>query len=74
MRSSMPGSVWKILVEAGDEVKKGDTLLIEESMKMEFNQISPCDGIVSSIHVSPGEEVHAGQLVIGLKVLAAAEI
>ncbi|SDE86848.1 urea carboxylase [Fontibacillus panacisegetis] len=74
VRSSMPGSVWKILVEPGDEVKKGDTLLIEESMKMEFNQISPCDGIISSIYVSPGEEVHAGQLVIGLKAFASAEI
>ncbi|MNE32861.1 Glutaconyl-CoA decarboxylase subunit gamma [compost metagenome] len=67
----MPGSVWKILVQPGDEVKKGETLLIEESMKMEFSQISPCDGIVSSIHVSPGDEVHAGQLVIGLKVAVA---
>lgn len=71
VRSTMPGSVWKILVQPGDEVKKGETLLIEESMKMEFSQISPCDGIVSSIHVSPGDEVHAGQLVIGLKVAVA---
>ena len=66
VRCSMPGSVWKVLVEAGQEVKKGDVLIIEESMKMEFPQLAPCDGVVSSVFVKPGDGVHAGQLIVGI--------
>ncbi len=67
VRSSMPGSVWKVLVSAGDVVKKGDSLIIEESMKMEFPQLAPFDGAIEAVHVVPGEEVHAGQLIISIK-------
>ena len=66
VRCSMPGSVWKVLVVPGQEVKKGETLIIEESMKMEFTQPSPCDGFVSAIFVKPGDEVHTGQLIVGI--------
>ncbi|MBM7563260.1 urea carboxylase [Paenibacillus sacheonensis] len=66
VRCTMPGSVWKVLVEPGREVKKGDTLIIEESMKMEFSQTAPCDGFVSSVFVKPGDEVHTGQLIVSL--------
>ncbi|WP_090983843.1 urea carboxylase [Paenibacillus sp. CF384] len=66
VRCTMPGSVWKVLVTPGQEVKKGETLIIEESMKMEFTQTAPCDGFVSSIFVKPGDEVHTGQLIVGL--------
>ncbi|MBP3963278.1 urea carboxylase [Paenibacillus lignilyticus] len=66
VRCTMPGSVWKVLVNPGQEVKKGETLIIEESMKMEFTQTAPCDGVVSSIFVKPGDEVHTGQLIVGL--------
>lgn len=66
VRCTMPGSVWKVLVSPGQPVKKGETLIIEESMKMEFSQQAPCDGVVSSVHVKPGDEVHAGQLLVGL--------
>jgi urea carboxylase len=47
-------------------VKKGDTLIIIESMKMEFIQQAPCDGYVASIYVNPGDEVHAGRLITGI--------
>ncbi|WP_046175570.1 urea carboxylase [Domibacillus indicus] len=66
VRCTMPGSVWKVLVSPGDEVKKGDTLIIEESMKMEFPQTAPSDGFVESVYVSPGDEVHAGQLIVSI--------
>lgn len=66
VRSTMPGSVWKVLVSPGDEVKKGDPLIIEESMKMEFPQVAPCDGVIHSVHVSPADEVHAGQLIVSI--------
>ncbi|AZN41863.1 urea carboxylase [Paenibacillus albus] len=74
VRCTMPGSVWKVLVEPGQEVKKGETLIIEESMKMEFSQTAPCDGVVASIFVKPGDEVHAGQLIVGLVKEMAREV
>jgi len=68
IRCNMPGSVWKVLVEPGQRVNKGDTLLIVESMKMEFSQQAPCDGfIVSSHYVKPGDAVQAGQLIAALQ-------
>lgn len=65
-RCSMPGSVWKVLVSPGDEVKKGDTLIIEESMKMEFPQLAPFDGFIESVHVVPGDTVQPGQLIVSI--------
>lgn len=64
--SSVPGGVWKVLVSPGHQVKKGDTLVVLESMKMEFFQEAPCDGVVSSICVKPGDEVYAGRLIAGI--------
>jgi urea carboxylase len=64
VRSTMPGSVWKVLVTPGQQVKKGDALIIVESMKMEFSQVAPSDGYVSSVYVMPGDEVHTGQLIV----------
>ena len=66
IRCTMPGSVWKVLVEAGQQVKKGDTVIIEESMKMEFIQQAPCDGYITSVYVSSGDVVHAGQRIAGI--------
>ncbi|MGY4690724.1 urea carboxylase [Salibacterium sp. K-3] len=66
-RTSMPGSVWKVLVEPGQFVEEGETILIEESMKMEFPQHAPCTGYITSVQVEPGDEVQAGQLVAGVQ-------
>lgn len=65
--STMPGSVWKILAKVGDKVKKGDVLIVEESMKMETAQLSPCDGEVCGIYVKPGQEVFSGQVLAAVK-------
>jgi urea carboxylase len=62
VRCSMPGSVWKVLAAPGQRVQRGDVIVIEESMKMEFAQEAPCAGVVDAIFVKPGDEVQAGQL------------
>mgnify|MGYP000843918786 CR=1 FL=1 len=62
--SNMPGSVWKILVQVGNKVKKGDSIIIEESMKMEFPQNAPCDGTVQEIYVKETENVSSGQILV----------
>jgi urea carboxylase len=66
VRCSVPGSVWKVIVSPGQEVKKGDTLIIVESMKMEFSLQAPCDGHVHSAYVKPGDGVQAGQLLVSI--------
>ncbi|MEO7774771.1 MAG: urea carboxylase [Steroidobacteraceae bacterium] len=62
--ATVPGSVWKILAHPGDRVAMGDTLLIVESMKMEFNLVSPCAGKVITLLCRDGMAVSAGQDVL----------
>ena len=57
----MPGLVLEILVKPGEEVKKGDSLLVLEAMKMENNIKSPADGVVKSIEIEKGQAVEKGQ-------------
>lgn len=55
--SPMPGSIIKILVESGDEVKKNDVILILEAMKMENEVCAPRDGKIKAIFVTEGQTV-----------------
>ncbi len=57
MAAPMPALVMKILVEAGQEVAKGDALLILEAMKMEHQVSAPHDGVVVEIRCKTGEMV-----------------
>lgn len=66
VNSSMSGSVWKVLVEPGQEVRKGETIIIEESMKMEFSQPAPFDGIIASVFVTSGDQVRAGDCIAAI--------
>ena len=62
--SPLPGSVIKVLVSEGQAVKKGDTLLTLESMKMENAIMAECDGTVSRIAVTAGQNVMQDDLLI----------
>jgi len=64
IKSPMPGLVLEIIVEAGTEVKKGDSLLILEAMKMENVIKSPTDGTVKEIHVNPSEAIEKNVLLV----------
>ncbi len=55
--SPMPGKVIKINVREGQEVKKGEVLLIVEAMKMENNIVSPKAGVIEQINVAEGDMV-----------------
>lgn len=61
LQSHVPGSVWKICVQEGAQVKKGDTLLVVESMKMEINLTAPADGSVERILSNEGSPTNKGQ-------------
>ncbi|MDO5476803.1 MAG: acetyl-CoA carboxylase biotin carboxyl carrier protein subunit [Eubacteriales bacterium] len=56
------GKVFKIESKVGDQVKKGDTVIILEAMKMEIPMVSPVDGKVASIDCAVGDAVEAGTL------------
>jgi len=62
--SPMPGKVVKINVKPGDEVKKGEVLLIVEAMKMENNIIAPKDGKIEKVNVKAGKMVDGSKPVL----------
>ncbi len=67
MKAPMPGLVLQVLVNPGDEVNKGDKILVLEAMKMENAIKSPTDGIVNDVHVSQGMAVDKNQILITFK-------
>ena len=56
----MNGTVIKVLAQAGAKVKKDDTLLIMEAMKMELAIRAPADGVVKEIYYKPDDLVEGG--------------
>lgn len=62
--TKMPGKIVKINVEVGQEVKKGDTLLILEAMKMENEIKTGIDGTVKAIHVKEGDALEENVLML----------
>ena len=60
------GKVFKLEKKVGDAVKKGDTVLILEIMKMETPVVAPQDGTVASIDVAVGDAVESGALLASL--------
>ena len=60
IKSPMPGKVVSVLVQDGQEVKKGDGLVVVEAMKMENELKSPKDGIVKEITAVEGAAVDGG--------------
>ncbi len=64
IKAPMPGMVFKILVEEGQEIKKGDPLIILEAMKMENVLKSPTDGTIKKIAVKTGIAVEKNQILI----------
>lgn len=64
VESHIAGNLWQVIVEVGQKVKAGESLVILESMKMEIDIQAPADGEVAEIRVSPGSPVKAGQCVV----------
>ena len=65
--ATMSGSVLEVSVKRGDKVKRGDTLLVTEAMKMETAIQSRFDGVVEHIHVTAGEPIQSGDLLIEVR-------
>jgi biotin carboxyl carrier protein len=67
LKAPMPGLVVTVSVEEGQEVKKGQVLLILESMKMQNELKSPRDGVVNRIRVKAGESVEQKQALLSVQ-------
>ena len=66
LKSPMPGLVVAISVEEGQQVKKGQVLLILESMKMQNELKSPRDGVIGRVRVKPRESVEQKQTLLSI--------
>lgn len=62
--TEVAGTVWKLLVAAGDAVAAEQDLVIVESMKMEIPVAAPFGGTVERVLVAEGEAVTEGQAVL----------
>lgn len=61
IRAPLPGKIKRIPVSQGSQVKKGQTLIILEAMKMENTINSPIGGVIKKILINKGDEVEDGQ-------------
>jgi biotin carboxyl carrier protein len=57
VKAPLPGTIFKINVAVGDQVKSGDKLLVMEAMKMENQILAEKDGEISAIKVKEGDAV-----------------
>ena len=62
----LSGTIWKILVSPNQSVKKGDTLVILEAMKMETEIKATRSGVVLNVSVKESDSVTVGQLILSL--------
>lgn len=67
LKASMAGNVWKVNVEVGDAVTKGDQVVILESMKMEIPIEAEISGKVVEIKKNEGEFVNEGDVILTLE-------
>ena len=67
VRSPMVGKIINVLVKDGDEVKKGQELLVIEAMKMENKIFSPASGTVSHLKATPGEQTGVGDQLLKIE-------
>jgi len=62
----LPGVILKVKVKKGQKVKKGDSMVILEAMKMQNKITIHKDGVIKNIHVKEGQRVMKGMLLMEL--------
>ncbi|MBC3873656.1 acetyl/propionyl/methylcrotonyl-CoA carboxylase subunit alpha [Undibacterium flavidum] len=67
LTAPMPGKIVAVLVKNGQEVKKGEALLIMEAMKMEHTISAPHDGVVEEVLYAVGDQVTEGAPLLNFK-------
>jgi biotin carboxyl carrier protein len=67
VETSLPGSVWKVLVQPGAQVAAGEVLFILEVMKVEVPHTAPIAGMVRAVYISEADAVDAGQRAVEIE-------
>jgi acetyl-CoA carboxylase biotin carboxyl carrier protein len=70
IEAEIAATVWKVLVNEGDEIAASADVVILESMKMEIPVSSPRAGRVAAVHVAPEDKVAEGQVLVVLEAEA----
>jgi biotin carboxyl carrier protein len=71
IKAPMPGKVTKLAVAEGEEVRRNQTLVIVEAMKMENEIKTSIDGVVKKVHAAAGDLVDAEKVLIEIEPKAA---
>ncbi len=66
IKASIPGKVFKIVGQVGQEVKKGDNIVILEAMKMEIPIVATENGTIATIVVAVGDTIETDDLIATL--------
>src|SRR5690625_438104 len=64
IKAPMAGTILSVNVSQGQNVTKGDTLIVLEAMKMENEIVAPADGVVGEIFVNPNDRVESDQVLL----------
>ncbi len=67
IKAPLPGTINDITVKVGQAVKKGDTVIVLEAMKMENNIDADRDGIIAEIRVAKGDTVMEGAVLVTIE-------
>ena len=71
MAAPMPGRVVQVHVKSGQQVRRGDALIVLEAMKMEHTLAAPRDGIVEAVTAAAGEQISEGAVLVRFAGVAA---
>ena len=71
LRAPMPGSLVVVQAKVGQQVARGEALLVMESMKMETTLTAARDGVVAAVHYAPGQTFDRDALLLSLEPLEA---
>jgi biotin carboxyl carrier protein len=67
IKTAMPGKVVRVLVAEGDEVEKGDGVIVVEAMKMQNEMKAPKSGKVIAVKAAEGAAVNAGEVLVAIE-------
>lgn len=70
----LPGTISKVLAKDGQEVKKGDVLVVMEAMKMANDIVAEADGVVKKVLVTEGQSVNQGEALVDFQGYTAAPL